>query len=338
MPIAFKPEETFRGDFNYSNSAEAIRRFPFPFSDDQYMYSVNIEPHTAGAPGSCFEFPIDVDEHYIAECRERAICLETTPARYLALPHMMTAQWDALELIMTSLSRAYPEHFRLERQGTRWHWINRPLDIEDEFTFGDASTLPSEPLEYITRQTQGDWTLLDQREGTLWLDAGMVTSPADWSLNFDLGMNFMEWHRPVPLAHKMGIFDRALKYLLNLQYGSPVRRLNWSMTVRPRLDISSEQYHVWGPDRNKVRLENVGEYVHLRVELQALWRLPRSNAIAFSIRTYLMSLQELATVPGWAGRLRRVLENLRPELVEYKGLTRYRQIVVDWLSQHDCVE
>ncbi len=136
----------------------------------------------------------------------------------------------------------------------------------------------------------------------------------------------------------MGIFDRALKYLLNLQYGSPVRRLNWSMTVRPRLDISSEQYHVWGPDRNKVRLENVGEYVHLRVELQALWRLPRSNAIAFSIRTYLMSLQELATVPGWAGRLRRVLENLRPELVEYKGLTRYRQIVVDWLSQHDCVE
>ncbi|MGF1582906.1 MAG: DUF3445 domain-containing protein [Gemmataceae bacterium] len=335
MSILFKPDETFRGDFHYSNSPEAIRRFPFPFDDDQYMYSVNIEPHTGGAPGSCFEFPIDVDEHYIAECRERAICLDTTPHRYMSLPHMTTAQWDALELIMTSLARDYPDHFHLEQQGTQWRWTNRPLNVENTFVFGDVSTLPLEPLEYITRQTQGDWTLLDQREGTLWLDAGMVTSPADWSLYFDFGMNFMEWHKPVPLAHQMGVFDRALKYLLNLQYGNPVRRLNWSLTIHPRLDTSTEQYHEWGPDRNKVTLENAGELVHLRVELQALWRLPRSNSIAFSIRSYLISLQELATVPGWAGRLCRVLENLRPELVEYKGLTRYKHTVVEWLSRHD---
>ena len=138
MPIAFKPDETFRDDFTFRNSPEAIRRFPFPFAEDAYMYSVNIEPHTAGPKGTCYEFPIDIDEHYIAECRERAICLETTPDRYLALPHMMPAQWDVLELITTSLARDYPEHFRLERDGTRWRWVNRPLGIEDEFTFGDA--------------------------------------------------------------------------------------------------------------------------------------------------------------------------------------------------------
>ena len=38
-------------------------------------------------------------------------------------------------------------------------------------------------------------------DGNLWLDAGMVTTQADWSLDFDLGMNFLEWHAPVPLAH-----------------------------------------------------------------------------------------------------------------------------------------
>ena len=43
MPIAFKPEETFRDDFAFRNSPEAIRRFPFPFAEDVYMYSVNIE-------------------------------------------------------------------------------------------------------------------------------------------------------------------------------------------------------------------------------------------------------------------------------------------------------
>ena len=48
--------------------------------------------------------------------------------------------------------------------------------------------------------------------------------------------------------------------------------------------------------------------MHLRVELQSLWRLPRSNAILFVIRCYLISLDELVTVPKWARRLPRVLK------------------------------
>jgi hypothetical protein len=79
-------------------------------------------------------------------------------------------------------------------------------------------------MEYITRQCQGDFAVLDQRENNLWMDAGIATSQADWSLDFDIGMNFMEWHGPVPLAHEIGVFDRALKFLLNLQQGKPVRR------------------------------------------------------------------------------------------------------------------
>ena len=56
------------------------------------------------------------------------------------------------------------------------------------------------------------------------MDAGMVTTQADWSLDFDIGMNFFEWHAPVPKAHEMGIFTRALKFLLNIQQGAPARR------------------------------------------------------------------------------------------------------------------
>ena len=52
MNTAFKQDETFRGDFSYSNSPPAIRRFPLPFAEDSYMYSVNIEPHLPGPPGS----------------------------------------------------------------------------------------------------------------------------------------------------------------------------------------------------------------------------------------------------------------------------------------------
>jgi hypothetical protein len=236
---------------------------------------------------------------------------------------------------MEHQAASYPEHFTLEKNGDRWRWINRPLGIDQTFTFGDASTLPMEPLEFITRQAQGDFVIVDQRDNNLWCDAGMVTTQADWSLDFDIGMNFHEWHGPVPLAHEIGVFDRALKFLLNLQLGKPVRRLNWTMTINPRLDTSPENYHKWGVDRTTVTPENVGNKVHLRCELQSLWRLPRSNAILFVIRCYLIKMEELVTVPKWARRFHRVLRDLPPELVDYKGLTRYRPTTIEWLSQFD---
>src|SRR6202051_2351153 len=159
MNTRFNPHETFRDDFSFRNSPQAIHRFPLPFPEDEYMYSVNIEPHVAGPKGSVVEFAFAVAEHYVAECRERELVLAAEPLRFQALPHMMSAQWDCVELIMESLARDYPEHFSLAKQGNRWHWLNRPLGLDQYFTFGDASSLPRQPLDYIARQTQGDFVV-----------------------------------------------------------------------------------------------------------------------------------------------------------------------------------
>ncbi len=328
-------KETFRDDFTFRNSPETIKRAPFPFDKDSYMYAVNMELHKDGRAGTAFENPFDVDEHYVAEMQDRALVLNEDPLRCQSLPHMKLAGWDVLELLMTHKASSYPEWFSLTRDGNQWHWINRPMGIDQKFTFGDETTLPYEPLEYITRQAQGDFCVLDERDGNLWMDAGIVTTQADWSLDFDIGMNFFEWHAPVPLAHEKGIFTRALKYLLTIQQGNPARRLNWTMTVNPRLDTSPENYHVWGPENIQITPENVGEKLFLRIELQSFWRLPRSNAMLFPIRCYLLSMQDLSTVPKWATRMHRVLQTLPPEIASYKGLDGYRDIAIEWLSQFD---
>ncbi len=334
MNITFK-DETFRDDYTFSNSEEQIKRFPFPFHEDSYMYSVNMEPHAAVRPGSVFENDFDVDEHYVSEMRDRAKVLDEDPLRCQSLPHMTLAGWDLLELIMTSKAKDYPHWFELHRDGKNWHWINHPLNIEQKFIFGDETTLPYGPLEYITRQTQGDFVLLDQREENLWLEAGMVTTQADWSLDFDIGMNFFEWHAPVPLAHEMGIFQRALKFLLNIQQGTPARRLNWTMTANPLLDTSPENYHKWGKQKLEVTRENVGNKMHLRVELQTFFRLPRSNALVFPIRCYLIKLEELVTIPKWGRRFHRVIRDLPEELATYKGFIDNRPKIVEYLSKYD---
>ena len=328
-------DETFRGDFTYHNSARAIARFPFPFPEDSYMYSVNMEPHVPGRPGSVFEHMFDVDEHYVSEMRDRALVLADDPLRCQSLPHMTLAGWDLLELIMVSKARDYPHWFTLTQNGNRWHWINRPLQIEQTFTFLDDTTLPCGPMEYITRQTQGDFTLQDQRDDNLWLEAGMVTTQADWSLDFDIGMSFHEWHAPVPLAHEMRVFDRALKFLLNLQLGAPVRRFNWTMTVDPLLDTSPENYPKWGPGKTTMTEGTIGQRQHLRVELQTLQRLPRSNAIVFPIRCYLIRFEELVSVPKWARRLHRVVRDIPDEIATYKGFLRNKPLMLAYLSQFD---
>lgn len=338
MRVAPKDIQSFRDDFTYTNSANAIERFPFPFVDDEYRYSVNMEPHLPkGGKGSAYEHFIDIDEHYLSEMAERKQVLTEMPSRCLAMEHMDLACWDTVERLMTSLAEDYPDYFSLHKNGDNWCWENTLLNIKDDFVFGDTASLPLPPLEYIGRQVQGDFAILDQREGNLFLDAGIVTCPADWSLAFDAGMNFTEWHGPVPMAHSEGIFERALKYLIAIPIGSPVRRLNWTLTVNARMDTSSETYADWGHERTSVTPENVGEKIYLRVEVQVLDRMPRSNALIFSIRTYLLSLEDLVTNPVWAKRMHRTMKTLPEPLIEYKGLSRFHPMVVDYLSQFDRV-
>ncbi len=335
MDISLKSAETFRDDFTARNSDAAILRFPFPFPEDAYMYQVNVEPHRRGGPSAAYDAVFDLDEHYIGECRDRALVLIEDPLRCQTMPHMIAAEWDTLELLMESFAADYPELFQLTKNGAAWRWVNQPLGIDQSFIFGNAETLPYPPFEYITRQVQGDFTLQDQRSENLFMDGGMVTSQADWSLNFDLGMTFHEWHGPVPLAHERGVFDRALKYLLRLELGKPVRRLNWTLTVNPRLDTSPENYPLWGSDKATITPENVAAKMCLRVELQTLTRLARSNAILFGIRGYLIRLEELVRVAKFAKRTHRVLRDLHPEIAGYKGTGRYRQIIVDYLAPFD---
>ena len=64
--------------------------------------------------------------------------LAAEPLRYQALPHMMSAQWDCLELYHgIAGTRDYPQHFSLTKRGNHWRWINRPLSIDQPFVFGD---------------------------------------------------------------------------------------------------------------------------------------------------------------------------------------------------------
>jgi len=322
------------------SAPDLLTDFPFPFFDDKYRYSTNVEP--AGGEvrtpvGGWGTRVVHIDSEYEHELQQRREILAKDPTRYAVLPHMRPACWDAMLYLMRELAKGYPDIMSLTGDGRNFHWRNARLGIDQHFVLGDDATLPAEPLAYIGSQVQDDIVLLDQRDGDLFGDAGVVTFAADWSFGFDVGMTFLEIHGPVPRLRQTGVITRARQFLMRLQPNEVYRRTNWTLTVGRRLDVSTELYHEWGPDRPLMGVvddETFGRMVHLRVELQHLIRLPESGAICFLIRTYMLPFVDLATVEPWRRRFAAVLAELPEDMAEYKGFISYRDRAVAWLNAH----
>ncbi|MEO9329554.1 DUF3445 domain-containing protein [Gordonia aurantiaca] len=321
-------------------ATDLVTGFPFPFPEDRYRYSTNVEPAEqpvitpAGQWGTAV---VDIDSEYRSELDQRAVILAADPSRHAVLPHMIPAAWDAMLTLMRELDAVYPDQMRLEHLGgDEWLWRNDLLGIEQRFRYADASTLPDEPLRFIASQVQEDIALLDQRNDQLFVDAGVVTFAADWSFGFDVGMSFLEIHGPVPRIRKEGVITRAHEFLKRLQPHQPYRRTNWTLTIDRRLDVSTEIYHEWGPDREAIQRvddDEFGRRVHLRVEVQHLIRLPDSGAIMFLIRTYMLPLEQLATVEPWRRRAAEVFAELPADMAEYKGIIKYRDRAAEYLRK-----
>lgn len=320
---------------------DLLSGFPFPFPEDTYRYSTNVEPArtaVATAAGGWGAAVVDIDSEYRHELATREAVLAADPTRHAVLGHMVQASWDAMFTLMRELADTYPQSMSLtEQHDGSWVWCNDLLGIRAHFVYGDESSLGCEPLRYIGSQVQEDIALLDQRAGSLYVDAGLITFAADWSFGFDVGMSFLEIHGPVPRVRADGVITRAHEFLMRLQPHEPYRRTNWTLTIGRRLDVSTELYPQWGPDRDMICTvddDDFARLVHLRVEVQHLIRLPDSGAVMFLIRTYMLPLSALAQVESWRMRAAQVFAELPADMAEYKGIIKYRDRAAQWLRDH----
>lgn len=308
--------------------APLLDRFPFPFQGDSYRYSNNSR---ALVPPVC----TDITPEYYEEIKEKRMLLERFPERtFQAFPHTLEAQWEILDMVMNELASVHNVYFALVKKGDRWTFTNRLLEEEITFVFGDASTLPCEPLDFIGRHIQEDLIYLQQRDGDLYMDAGQLCFPANWSLAFDLGMTYLQFHSPVPIYSESGLAEKVQRFLLRMEAGKPWTRLNWTLNVGTRLDTSPEAFEEWGLGRIELTLDNVGEIMQLRTEDQRLFRIPGSNGILFSIHTHLLPFNELIKNKNWADQFCKVLEDLPDPITEYKGFISYKPLLIEYLKKH----
>jgi len=314
--------------------------FPFPLAGDTYRYTANLQPGglrqetEAGAWG---ETITRAGPDYAELVEERARILRADTGRLIRDPALLAAEWDTLRYLMGRLAAEYPADFEYAETGNRARWANRRLGSAAGFTLGDPATLPCGPLEFIGRQVVEDLVLLDEREGHLYADAGLVTFASGWSFPFVAGSTFQEIHGPVPRANADGVFARAEAFLLRLPPGAAYRRVNWAFQPYRVLDHSMDATAGWMPQAATFLAgatdEDIARDVYLRVELQHLIRLETSAAVLFLIDTRFLSLADVATVPAWAARLLAVLTDLPDDIADYKGLAGLRARVTGCLRE-----
>lgn len=304
-----------------------VKRFPFPFKSDSYRYSNNSE--ALDPP-----FLLDITPEYVHEIEKKRTILNTTKVQsYQSFSHTLAAQWEILEMVIDEMTSLYPHYFSITKNGQHWTFNNHLLGEEYSFIFGDSTSLPYEPLDFIGRHIQEDLIYIAQRDGDLYMDAGQLCFPANWSIAFNLGMTYTEFHSPVPHFSSSGLAEKVRNFLLRMEAGKPWTRLNWTMTVEPILDTFPETFDQWGPKKDMIHSENIGQLVHLRVEDQRLFRLPGSNGILFSIHTHLLSLDELSKNEEWIKRFINVLTDLPDYIAEYKGFISYKEKIVEHLKK-----
>ena len=315
-----------------------LHRLPWPFAEGEetFRYSVNVEPaprFTPTAAGHWGQHMVDLGDDYREQMALRRAILAADPGRLQVLPHTGPASWDMLLHLMRSLAGSYPEHMHLEQRGDTYRWRNDVLGVEQEFVLGDDSTLPEHPLRYIGCQVPDDLLLVTERAGQLWFDAALVTSSADWSVKFDIGMSLDEIHRPVPGLTSSGLTSRAQQFMMKIPVGQVYRRVNWTLSAvgNRRRDTSLETRPLWMHEAPALIEDGDFSQVQLRIELEHLARLPMTGAVTFNIRTYMVSLADIATVPTWAAQLAAVVDELPQEIAEYKGIDSYRHRAMDWL-------
>ncbi len=244
---------------------------------------------------------------------------------FASLPEAAPGSRETLALLAEHLPARFPDIYH--REGARLS--NRATG---ECWDLDASTL--DPLDLAGRLVQEDLCLM-QRDDAGWrLTAASLCAPSRWSLAEKLGKPMAEIHAPVPFyAEKLA--RPVDRFFDKLATNKAVWRLNWSVKDDPTLFQPIRYVSPAGPP---VTADAAGERLYLRVERQTLRRLPMSDAILFTIRTYVRRLADCIDTADAAERLARSVAGLPPEVAHYKNMGRFVDALSVWLNEQSTID
>jgi hypothetical protein len=185
----------------------------------------------------------------------------------------------------------------------------------------DPSSDPRDQLLRLGSLVEPDLLMLQaDRDGDFKLLAACVCFPTFWKPTEKLGLPMAEIHGPPPGLHA-GLGRQIATFLAHLRPNTAWLRSNWGLSASPE-----RNQH---PERQLPRLNSLSrlETAWLRVERQALIRLPETSGVLFAIRLEIERLDRIKEGnPDVAEAIASALETMSPAIADYKGVDAAPQL------------
>ena len=270
------------------------------------------------------------DSDFVSELRTKreAFNNPSLKTRVLqALPTSFDAQHEALELILDHLSLHYPDLYALDQDEGG---SIRVFPTEEKHQISDFSLCP---LELAARVVQEDLVLMQPAQVNGKMLHVMSAAAVCFSfsgLHSKLGKPLAFLHAPVPG------FEEQLLPLVERSFTLPglspsslgLWRTNWGFTDHGRLDPREVAYGHHTKFSKEESMDLQPEDLYLKVEYQTLRRLPKTQAILFTVRTFVESLEKATSVSDdeegsrVASSIHHSLSGMNDKMRGYKGLIK----------------
>ena len=171
---------------------------------------------------------------------------------------------------------------------------------------------------------------ISAKGGKEWrLQAGLLAFPGHWRLADKMGKTLAAIHAPVPeFQEKLNAhIDR---FFANMQIGAISWRQNWSVQRDSRLFAPMREAGL----ETSLTPQEAGQQIHIRIETQHFYKLPKSDAVIFAIRTSLAPLNFWQKNPEPIAALLVQIEKLGSDMLGYKAIEALRPALHHWLESH----
>jgi len=257
---------------------------------------------------------LDVDARRRAELSLKFELLSSVASHssvVASMPDTEEAGQELLALVLDNLRQFHPG--LVKRSG--------PDRLIEETTGTVVDITAFHPVDAAARLIQEDLCLMTRRGGEWVLGAASVCFPSRWSLADKIGRSLSAIHEPVP-GYEDALGRATESFFDRLRPEGPMWRLNWTLLGDPSLHQ---------PRAGGGQLQ---DRVWFRVERQTLRRLSATEALAFTIRTYVTPLGEVVDArPDVAAALLVALSDLPEAVTTYKGWREVVPRVRAWLEE-----
>jgi hypothetical protein len=231
-----------------------------------------LDPRLARLPGT---LPVEGDnwllrdEVFAGQMAERDRLIAQNAPVEAMLPQAKAAANETYDMVLAKL--AADGGYDFDRNS-----VTRPDKVKVELD-------QNNPLRSLGRLVQEDLCLmLPDAQGEHILGGAILCFPASWTLSEKLGQPMTRIHSPVP-DYDQNLARRVQRLLDAVQPGRPIWRMNHNLYAAANL------FH---PRRESAPRNDTAPRF-LRAERQCLLRLPKSNAVLFTIHTYVVPLASL---------------------------------------------